>query len=275
MNAPEFLPGIYTDMPAAEYFRVPAISASGAKKLLRSPAHYLESLKRPSEPTPNMVFGSAVHTGALEPQRFADDVICAPDINKRTKVGAAEWEAFQAANAGKIILSPDDYARCVNTIAVVRQHPAAFKLLDGATIEQSLFWLDAKFGVPCKARWDAWNHGIIVDLKTCQDASAEAFGRSCATYLYDVQSANYISAAEHVMNESPRAFVFVAVETEPPHAVAVYAAQSDMILAGRHRMDIALERYLEIRETGVYRGYADLIQPLKFPKYATRFDLGE
>lgn len=273
MNAPEFLPGLFADMLAPEYFSVPAMSASGAKKLLRSPAHYLESLKRQSEPTPNMVFGSAVHTGALEPQRFADDVICAPDINKCTKVGAAEWEAFQAANAGKIILSPDNYARCVNTIAAVRQHPAAFKLLDGAPIEQSLFWLDAKFGVPCKARWDAWNHGIVIDLKTCHDASAEAFGRSCATYQYDMQAAQYISAAEHVLNESPRAFVFVAVETEPPHAVAVYAAQSDMILAGRHRMDIALERYREIRETGVYRGYDELIQPLQFPRWASTFNV--
>lgn len=273
MTAREFLPGICPDMPAAEYFSVPACSASGAKKLLRSEAHYLESLKRPSDPTPNMVFGSATHVGALEPDRFAADVICAPEINKRTKAGAAEWEAFQAEHAGRIILAPDDHARCVNTVAAVRQHPAAAKLLDGATIEQSLFWLDGRFQVPCKARWDAWNHGIVVDLKTCQDASPEAFGRSCATYLYDVQAAQYISAAEHVLNESPRAFVFIAVEVEPPHAVAVYAAQSDMILAGRHRMDIALERYKAIRETGVYRGYDELIQPLQFPRWASTFNV--
>ena len=275
MTAREFLPGIFPDMPAPEYFSVPAMSASGAKKMLRSQAHYLESLNRPSDPTPNMIFGSATHTGALEPWRFVDEVVAAPELNLRTKAGKESRELFNQEHAGKIILSPDDHARCVNTIAAVRRHPAAAKLLDGATIEQSLFWLDAKFGVPCKARWDAWNHGIIVDFKTCQDASPEAFGRSCATYSYDVQAAQYISAAEHVLNESPRAFCFIAVETEPPHAVAVYAAQSDMILAGRHRMDIALERYREIRETGTYLGYADLIQPLKFPKWATRFDIGE
>lgn len=260
-------------MPAPQYFAVEAMSASGAKKMLRSPAHYRQNIETPSEPTANMEFGSVVHLGVLEPDRFAADVVIAPEINKRTNAGKAEWEAFQAANAGRYILSAEDHARALATIAAVHAHPAAAKLLDGATVEQSVFWLDARYAVPCKARWDARNHGILVDLKTCEDASAEAFGRSCATYLYNAQCAHYISGAEHVLNESPRAFVFIAVETKPPHAVAVYAAQSDMILSGQHLMSIALERYKTIRETGVYGGYSDLIQPLKFPKYATRFDV--
>ena len=44
---------------------VPALS-----RLLRSPAHYVEYLARPPEPTPAMQFGSAFHAALLEPERY-------------------------------------------------------------------------------------------------------------------------------------------------------------------------------------------------------------
>lgn len=268
---PEFAVGLFRDLPAEAYHACEALSASGAKKLLQSPAHYKLWRDEPSAPTPQMQFGTAVHAGVLEPDTFAAAVVAAPEINKRTKAGAEEWAAFVAANAGRIALSAEDYARCLRCVAAVRAHPAATALLTGAEVELSLFWRDAKLGVPCKARYDARNHGGIVDLKTTQDASPEGFARQIASLRYHLQAAHYFSGAEHVCNETPRFFAFIAVESEPPHAVACYALPGAAILAGAHLAGIAAERYARALAAGAWPGYAETIETIHLPRWAMSF----
>lgn len=270
--APPFAVGVVDGMPAATYHAIEAMSASGAKKMRQSPAHYLLARNEASMPTAAMQFGTAVHAGVLEPDTFADVVAEAPDVDRRTKEGKAQWAEFAAAAAGKVILSPDDMARARRCINAVRAHPSAGKLLAGAEVEKSFFWRDGRFQVPCKARWDARNHGLAIDLKTTQDASPEAFARSIATFQYHAQAAHYCSAAEHLLDESPQAFVFIAVEVEPPHAVACYALPGAAILAGAHLMNIAFARYADALASGRWAGYPETIESIALPKWALRFN---
>jgi hypothetical protein len=258
-------------MPSATYHSIEAMSASGAKKMLRSPQHYMLMRTTPNVPTAAMQFGTAVHALVLEPDTFNDAVVVAPEVNKRSKDGKAEHEAFQAANAGKVILSADDFDRVLACAAAVRAHPAAAKLLSGGQAEASLFWIDGKYRVPCKARYDYMNLGGIVDLKTCVDASAEAFAKAVANYFYHLQAAFYCSGSEHVRNESPQFFAFVAVESEPPHGVACYVLPGNAILAGAHLANIALERYAAALAANEWPGYSDAIEVLQLPKWATTF----
>lgn len=239
--------------------------------MLRSAQHYLLMRTTPNEPSPAMLFGSAVHTGILEPDTFGNAVAVAPDVNKRTNAGKAEFEAFAAENAGRIILSTEDHARALRCIDAVRAHPGAAKLLEGGERELSLFWNDGRYGVPCKARFDALNHGGVIDLKTCLDASPEAFARAAATFLYHVQAGHYLSAGEHSLHETPRFFVLICVESEAPHAVACYVLPSNAILAGQRLMNRALERYRDALAAGQWRGYPQTIETLPFPKWATTF----
>lgn len=293
MNAPDpiiapFVPGLFPDMPGAAYHEVEAMSASGAKKMIRSPLHYKLMRDTPNVPTAPMQFGTATHACTLEPHTFDALVVCEPQDAPRRPTSAqfnakkpspetveaiAWWQEFNRASIGKIVLSASDHARVLNCAAAVRAHPAAAGLLDGATIETSLFWTDGLFKVPCKARFDAWNHGLVIDLKTCQDASPEAFARSAASLLYHLQAAFYFSAAEHVLHQTPQAFVFICVESEPPHAVACYALPSNAILAGNRLANLALERYAAALADGEFRGYPPTIETLPFPKWATQFTL--
>lgn len=293
MNALAELPaalfeaGIFADMPAEEYHKREAMSASGIKKMLQSPQHYMLMRTRPSEPTDAMQFGSAVHCGALEPDRFASAVLCPPaDAPKKptaaqwnakkpspeTLDAIAFWQAFNRECIGRIVLTRDDHARAQRCIDAVRAHPAAAALLEGAEREVSLFWNDARYGVPCKSREDIYSHGGITDLKTTTDASPEGFGKQIANLLYHVQGAHYISGSEHVRNESPRFFAFIAVESEEPHAVAVYALPGNAILAGAHLANRALERYAAALANGQWSGYPDTIELIKLPAWALRFD---
>ncbi len=266
-----FIAGFFSDMSADHYHKVEAMSTGGAKAIIRSPQHYKLMRDTPKDPTPAMQFGTAVHCGVLQPE--LELVIKAPEINKRTKDGKAEWDAFLAEHGDhKIILSIDDWERAGNCIAAVRAHPMASKLLDGADVEESLFWIDGKYQVPRKVRWDARKLGGITDLKTTTDASPEAFGRACASFMYHVQEANYREAAEAVLNESPKFFAFVVVESEPPHAVACYHLPPEAVRVGQGWMDVALERYAKALQTGKYPGYPETIEQVPFPRWALRIN---
>lgn len=267
----DFVTGVHDGMPAADYHAVEALSSSGIRKLLQSPLHYRLYRDRPSEPTAAMLFGTAVHCGVLEPDTFADRVVCAPDVNKRTNAGRDLLAAFERDNAGRVILSPDDYARACTTVAAVRAHAAARKLLDGAEVEKSIFWIDGGYKVPCKARFDAWQGGIVVDLKTTTDASPDEFAKSIANFYYHAQAAMYCSGAEHALNRSPDAFVFVVVESLPPHAVACYQLPNAAILAGMHLVNRAQARYAEVLASGQWTGYPETIEVIQLPRYAMRF----
>jgi len=269
----EFQPGVFATMSGAEYHATEAMSASGAKKILQSPAHYKLMRDTVSVPTEAMQFGTAVHCGLLEPQHFDARVVRGERFDKRTTAGKVGHAAFQSLNAGKLILESEAHERALRCIDAVRAHPAASRLLDGARTELSLMWLDGRYKVPCKARLDAANHGGIVDLKTTQDASPEAFARSIATFRYDLQAAWYMSGAEHVLDATPTFFAFIVVESEPPHAVAVYAIGPASLQAGAARADVALERYAQALNTGTWHGYPDTIEVIEMPAWARKVDL--
>lgn len=258
------------DVPASVYHAHEALSASGAKKLLQSPQHYKLMRDTPSEPTEAMQFGTAVHTLVLEPEKASATIAVVGDINKRTNEGKAQWLAFQQEHHGKVIMKRDDFDRALRCAGNVFAHPAAAKLLAGSKREASMFWTDPKTGVPCKLRSDIMSHGGFSDLKTTQDASPEAFGRSCASYFYHVQAAHYIDGSIQVMNEEARFFIFIAVESEPPHGVAVYAMDESAILAGRHLLATARDRYAEALATGRWKGYPETIERLIFPRYSLK-----
>lgn len=269
---PPFEPGVFRDMPTETYFAIDAMSQSGAKEILRSPAHFRYAREHQREPTPAMRFGTAVHAGILEPETFEATVVCAPAINARTTAGREQRDAFLAANAGRLVLSADDYDRARRCIEAVGRHPAAKALLTGAEVEVSLFWLDGRYKAPCKGRIDARNHDGLIDIKTTQDASPEEYSRTIASYGYHLQAAHYFSGCEHLLDATPQFFAHIVVETEAPHGVAVYAIPGNAIMAGAARMSEALRRYAEARETGRWSSYPTTIESIQLPRWATRFD---
>ena len=268
---PPFVPGVFDDMPGETYFATEAMSQSGAKKMLQSPQHYRLERDTAGEPTQGMQQGTAVHLAVLEPDEFTRRVLELPEVNKRTNAGKDELASFKAAHPGALFLSAADYANALACRDAIHAHRGAAYLIHGGQFESSMFWNDAQFGVPCKARMDVLNHGGIIDLKKTQNASPEDFAKSMANYAYHVQAAHYISGHEHLLNESPRFFAIVAVEWEPPHAVACYVIGQASVMAGRHLMDKALARYRDALQSGTWPGYSDQITTLDVPAWARRF----
>lgn len=252
-------------MPSAEYHSHPAVSKSLLDKIARSPLHaraYMDGQR--DEPTASMTFGTALHTAVLEPDRFAAEY-AVWEGDRRTKDGKAAYEALLATGATLISAADSD---AISAMAMaVRQHPVAGPLLQDGQAESSVFWQHPASGLECKCRPDWWrNDGMVVDVKTTEDASPAAFARSVAAYRYHVQAAHYMAGTQ------ARRFLFIAIEKKAPHAVAVYELDADAIDLGNRLRERDLQQYASCSEFGIWPGYPTEVLPLALPKWATGSD---
>jgi hypothetical protein len=211
----------------ADYHADPAISASHLKAVMQSPYHYWSRFldpQRPTvEPTSAMRLGSLAHCAVLEPDELSKRYAIAPD--RRSNAGKAA-AAEMSANGIEAVSEPE-MALALSMADAVRQHPYAAALLADGKAEQSFWWDDKATGQRCKCRPDWYQGTTIVDLKTCQDASPNAFARACATFAYHTQAAHYINGT------FADRFVFVAVEKTYPFCVGIYELDAAAMAAGK------------------------------------------
>lgn len=267
-------PGIYTDLSNAEYHGGPGVNKSLLDIVARSPMHakfYLESREagERSPPTAAQALGTAFHSLLLEPEDFAATYIVAPKFDRRTKVGKEEAAAFEAEHAGKTPIDQETHDTLFGMARAVQAHPAAKALLAApGKAEQSVYWTDELTGELCRCRPDFWREdGIIVDVKTSEDASPEGFAKSLVNYRYHVQAPWYCDGIEAATGEAPKGFVFLVVEKKPPFAVAVYALDAESMALGRIAARENLDTLARCRSSGVWPGYGDTIQQLGVPQW--------
>ncbi len=249
-------------LPAADYHAHPAVSKSVLDKIAKSPLHaraYLDGER--DEPTPAMNFGTALHACALEPELF-NDTYAVFEGDRRTKDGKARYEAIQAS--GATIISAADFDAITAMVEQIRHHPVAAALLQDGIAEASVFWKHPPTGLECKCRPDWWNReaGMVVDLKTTEDASPAGFARSVAAYRYHVQAAHY-----SIGTKASR-FVFIAIEKKAPYAVAVYELDNEAMALGHKLRDRDLEVFSSCQEFNAWPGYPAEIQTITMPKWA-------
>lgn len=243
------------DIPQEKYRADAALSRSDLFWLHKSPLHFKWAAEHPASETAAMFFGTAFHTLVLEPERFADEYIVHGRIDKRTKEGKALAAEIEAS--GRRAIDEETMQALEGMRDSVMSNPYAARLLAGEK-EQSYFWTDPPTGIELKCRpdcrTDLSDTGVIVDLKTTDNADAEGFGRSCLNYGYDLQAAMYKQGVEAVEGK-PHRFVFIAVEKKPPYACSVLEADELMIRKGSDDLRKYLETVSDCRRTGNWYGY--------------------
>ena len=248
-----------------QYHADPAVSASHLHAIARSPYHYwsryLDSNRKPVEPTAAMRLGSLVHCAVLEPDELHNRYAIGPD--RRSNAGKEQAERMAAA--GIEAVTGSDMALAQSMAASVRRHPAAAALLAQGKAEQSFWWDDATTGLLCKCRPD-WYYGTtVVDLKTTTDASPSGFARSIATFRYHVQASHYLTGLH-----GAERFVFIAVEKTAPYAVAVYELDAAAMAAGDELRQRDMRVIADCQATKEWPGYGDDCQTLSLPSWALR-----
>ena len=271
----EIKPGIYRNVKITDYHSGDGLSATGLCELMRSPLHYITSLKTPHKETPALKLGSATHCAILEPERFAREYIKAGNLDRRTKEGKAAW--LEIEQSGKIVLTPEEYDKVTSMTLAIRNHEVASKLFSEGLAEHSIFWneniysLDSDISILCKSRPDyvkTLSDGyIIVDLKTAQDAETREFQRRAYyKYFYHIQAGHYLNGFENITGTKVLAYIYVVIENEPPYAINVFRASQDFLNAGRTKVRELYELYASCKKSDNWPSYSSEIKDLNLPK---------
>jgi hypothetical protein len=260
----------FAKMTEEEYRSHSAVNKSTLWEIRKSPAHYKYALEHPGKDTPALKLGRAIHMAILQPDDFNKHYALAPGFDRRTKSGKEMYEQFMATHGGMELINQDDYDMIIGMYESVWNDPAASKLLTGCRFETPMFWTDEATGIECKCRLDAHKEteslGIVIDLKTCADASTATFMRESLRYGYDVQTAHYLRGYRMVFDR-PADFYFIAVEKTPPYAVNVIRATDGFIDRGTWQLIDMMDKLADCRRTDNWPGYGE--NELVLPEWAS------
>ncbi len=191
-----------------------------------------------------------------------EEICRLPFDNYRTK--EAQVSRNGARSRGEIPILECQFSELGVAYNAIRARLDDFGLSFGTDTEVSAFWVQDE--VQCRARLDEIQCGdriVITDLKSTRDARPEACERTISNFGYDLQSATYIDAIEHVMPEFAGRvdFQWVFVELEPPYAVTPMTPSEDMAMIGKAKWDAARERWKGAISSGEWPCY--VTQPVE------------
>lgn len=244
------------NMSDADYRKAQGLSQSSLKTFLVSPAHYLASTEEVREPTKAMQLGTAFHAVMLQ-DNPSDFYAVQKKVDGRTKEGRAYNEQFALENAGKVIINEEEEHMLFSMKQSVMNHPLASKLASSITHRETALFGEYE-GVKLKGLMDGYiaSEGIIVDYKSCEDASPSGFRKQIWDFRYDIQSIQYPWL---VRNAGLRCsdFYFICIEKKPPFAVGVYKISEPSIKKSTDTWHNAILRFKDCTATGNFPAYSE------------------
>lgn len=279
--------GLYQSMPMSEYQSLDRCSASRLRDLLRSPAYCKWRIDHPDiEATDAQRFGTATHIAVLQSRIFDETYAVAQPCSAHTKAGKAcsnsgkyvrggDW--FCGVHApkntseeeGRIVLTQDEFDRCLRIKDAVWQHPRAATLLSGETIREcSLIWEEPAGGVlfPCKGRPDLLTDKYLVDLKIVRRERPEGIGPILSRYKIHVQMDHYLNGLD-ILGQSRDAALIICVEPTPPHEVEVYSLSDSTQNAADSERRRLLALYAKCLRDDEWPAYSDKVIEATLPSW--------
>ena len=268
----ELKPGWYEDVPAEVYHSWDLCSNSRLSVIHESsPAHLRWQLNHPeTDRTPALILGEAIHSAVLEPELFETRFAAAPDVDRRTTKGKEEFAAFVAANAGKVVLTAEQFRTAKGTSESVWSNLDARIILESpGQLEVSGIFHDGE--LRCKFRADKLSDYFkaTIDLKSCRCAHPRVFERDIYSHGYHRQGAFYIDGAR-ALGFHALAHYIVAVEKEPPFASVVYELKPEAIDLGRQELTELKRTYHKCVESGVWPSYPEGLVQIGVPSWAMK-----
>lgn len=219
-------PGIYLNIPAAQYHALKAVSSSVLKRFRNLPSTCLD----PFTDTWESTLGSASHAYSIEGKEvFDSQYVVAPDFPPPADFAGKVWKAtaayknqvaeFEARmiGTGRTILDAEQGAAVLGLDASLRSNPASRRFMEAESVgELSVIWIDAGTGLLCKARIDWYIDSIPTDYKTT--GQIDRFYSQILTLNYDVQGGWY-STGLIAHDEEVKAFSFLVGETSGSYRV--------------------------------------------------------
>jgi len=264
-------PGVYPNVPFDKYLAWDACDASFLRAMAHTPSYARWKRHHPQEDKACYAKGRLFHALTLEPDQVDREFIVKPATYTNDKGETKKWNGnatvckqWFAQHAHLTPINADTLAEAQAMADRVRALPQLAQFLDGADVELSVVWVDKGTGLTCKARFDAYRNGIVLDLKsTSGSAGPFPWFAECQRHRYYLQAAQYIEGmiATGLAKGVPW-FCFVACEAYPPHDVAVYDVQDDkdalsydFLCYGRLRRAMLLQQTARCLKDDDWPGY--------------------
>lgn len=250
------------------------VSSSQLIHILRTPAHFLyHSLQGSSEESDLMRMGTAVHCMVLEPHEFKNRYVFAPrNYDKRLKVDQAELRAIAESYPGKTILEPREQITLNKIVDGLRNHAKARQLLAAkGQPELSIFWRDDLTGLDLKVRIDRFielgSTGIMLEVKSTDNASPEAFARKIVDMDYDLRAVMYADGVQKAYGFTPE-IAWLVIERETGF-VATYRPPPKMLQRARRRYEEARIALAHAKSFNTWPAYqtGETIEPIDLPRW--------
>lgn len=239
----DFKVGIYEDLDYDTYASIPAWRSHDLTSIIKCPYSWKNS--RGFNESPALLEGRLQHTLFLEHHKWEEEFIIAPEINRRTKVGKAEYEEWCLTVGDRTPIKQEMFDECM----VRREVLQDFIPQPDHKVELTLCF--EWNGQPCKGKLD-WHTGTDVwDLKTARDASPRGFKQAINSFRYHQQAAFYIRACRAVGLPTEK-FYFLAQEKAHPYPFGVYTLSDEAIAYGDEKNEQAMSIGIECRNSGVY-----------------------
>lgn len=264
-------PGIYSGVPIDEYHRhdvtlQPALSSSGAGKILQSPKHFYAAWSgNPDRRIDNenaewKVLGRAVHWMLLGEAGFADQFIVRPEVLKGkpwqgNRNDCKDWLREQR-KAGKTVLTLAQIEQIRGMAVELGAHPLYQAGLLSGDIERSLVWIDPETGVWCKARPDVipTDSCDVSDVKTTTSVLYPDLQRALYDLGYYRQAALVEEGLRIVGGIEMSSFSLVWIEKTYPHCVRIQTLHPEDIARGHEENIIAKRRFADCLASGRWPG---------------------
>jgi exodeoxyribonuclease VIII len=239
----DFKVGIYEDLDYDTYASIPAWRSHDLTSIIKCSYSWKNS--RGFSESPALLEGRLQHTLFLEHHKWEEEFIIAPEINRRTKVGKAEYEEWCLTVGDRTPIKQEMFDECM----VRREVLQDFIPQPDHKVELTLCF--EWNGQPCKGKLD-WHTGTDVwDLKTARDASPRGFKQAINSFRYHQQAAFYIRACRAVGLPTEK-FYFLAQEKAHPYPFGVYTLSDEAIAYGDEKNEQAMSIGIECRNSGVY-----------------------
>ena len=277
-------------------------SASTLKSIKKSPAHWKFT---PRKQTDAFTFGSAYHAYILEPDVFEEEFFVfdetqilydlkngvymddkgKPIVSSKPRATKPykEWKQQQEVlAAGKTIISKEMMEEIEKMKRVLLKNHYVRNLLRRGVAERSHYVeietnTDQKIKTRIRPDYMKEKRRVVIDLKTCMDASADMFAKDAAKLHYHIQGAFYADLLEKIYSPGePWTFIFIAQEKKAPYAYNIFECSHRMISQGRYEYEMLLLLWQWCIENDKFPGYGVWcdnkygIQTLDLPPYAMK-----
>lgn len=276
-----------------EYNELEGLRCTELKQLLKKSPHHVNFHRHsPAQGATkdNLLVGRITHAKIFEPDRFNEMFQPWPkqggfDIEGRSKAAVEIRESlqeetdngdapqyvkqhqFDRANA----LGDSGFELLSRTLSYLNGgNPVNVKKFMSAGYSESVIVTEIN-GVKSKVKFDwilppgaipGFDNGLIIDCKTCADASKSQFEKSAANYGYDVQEAFYSAAyQEFYGTEFPPKFLFLVIEkpdkVEDPVTGAGFVGELDPAFknTGRADFDHGIDIYKTCEKKDIWPNY--------------------